>query len=178
MSTIVRTNGLLSLTPTADHTGKEGYFVEYSSGSAAICNAATDLPIGVITDGQTTSGKSSVALNRGFGGTVRVKVTTSSPGTINAGTKLQLKSDGTVQADGATGARVLVAIALEDGAAGELIEAVLIEPIKYGAAVTDSTTNGAASGAADLAALKTETEAIGDTLRALLASLSTSGYLA
>lgn len=34
------------------------------------------------------------------------------------------------------------------------------------AAVTDTTTNGAASSAADLAALKTECEAIGDTLRA------------
>ena len=57
----------------------------------------------------------------------------------------------------------------------EVIEAVLVNPRKYGAAVTDDTTNGACSGAADLAALKTETEKMGDVLRALVTSCAAAG---
>lgn len=123
----MRTEGIIPLTPTADHTGKEGYFVENSSGSAAICNAATDIPLGVITEGQPTTGKSSIALPC-VGRTVKVKVTSDTPGTIALGTYLTVKADGTVQADAGSGSRVRVARALEAGAAGELIEAYLLEP--------------------------------------------------
>lgn len=124
---IVRDTQILPMTPAADQTGKEGYFVEGSPASASICNNAADVPVGVILEGRDTTGKSSVALP-GFAGTVKAKVTGTSPGTIVFGTKLQLKSDGTVQADAGTGARVLTAVALESGAANELIEARLIEP--------------------------------------------------
>ncbi|HLP01678.1 MAG TPA: hypothetical protein VK163_06605 [Opitutaceae bacterium] len=44
--------------------------------------------------------------------------------------------------------------------------------IPISALPADTTTNGAAAGAADLAALKTESEAAGDTLRATIAALS------
>lgn len=125
---IVKDQAVIARTPAADQTGKEGYFVENSSGNVSVCNSAADIPLGVITDGAATTGKSSVALPN-FGGTVKVKVTDTSPGTINQGTYLTLKSDGTVQADAGTGARVQVARALESGAAGELIEAVLINPV-------------------------------------------------
>lgn len=43
--------------------------------------------------------------------------------------------------------------------------------------VTLASTNGTAAGAADLAALKTETEKIGDDLRAIHAALVTSGLI-
>ena len=66
-----------------------------------------------------------------FGGVVKVKVTGTSPGTINRGTYLTVKTDGTVQADAGSGARCRVARALEAGAADELIDAYLIEPINY-----------------------------------------------
>lgn len=125
---IDRDTAIIALTPTADHTGKEGYFVENSSGSAAICNAATDIPLGVITEGFPTTGKSSIALPA-FGGLVKVKVTDTSPGTITLGTYLTVKSDGTVQADAGSGSRVRVARACESGAAGELISAYLMEPV-------------------------------------------------
>lgn len=124
---IAREKAIIPFTPTADHTGLEGYFVKNSSGSAAICNNAADIPLGVITEGGTTLDKSAVAVPA-FGGTVKVKVTGTSPGTITVGTYLTLKADGTVQADAGTGARVRVARALESGAANELIEAYLIEP--------------------------------------------------
>jgi hypothetical protein len=122
----VRDNAIIPLTPAADQTDKEGYFVETSSGNAAVSNAATDLPTGVIVDGETTSGLSSVALMN-FGGTVRVKLS----GQVAKLAKLQLASDGTVVTDATTGARVIVAQALEAGVSGDLIEAAFYGPIVY-----------------------------------------------
>ena len=52
-------------------------------------------------------------------------------------------------------------------------DANLIVPVS----VTDGTTNGAAAGAADLAALKTEAELIGDALRATIVALKAQGIL-
>lgn len=127
MSKLLLDQGVVALVPTADQSLLRGYFVENSSGSAAVCNAATDLPIGVIVDGQPTTGRSSIAVSPGL--VVPVKVTGTSPGTINLGTYLTLKNDGTVQADAGTGSRVQVARALESGAAGEIISAVLLNPI-------------------------------------------------
>lgn len=122
---LVRTNGIIPMTPAADQTGKEGYFVEVSSGEAAVVNAATDVPLGVILYGEDTDGQSAIGIPGALAGTVRVKL----GGAVTAiGTKLQLEADGTVIADAGSGARVLVAKALETGAEDELIEAALIEP--------------------------------------------------
>ena len=44
-------------------------------------------------------------------------------------------------------------------------------------AITDGTTNGAAAAAADLAALKTEMELLGDLVRALKVALQTAGII-
>lgn len=126
---IARENALIALTPAADQTGKEGYAVELSTGQASVCNATTDLPFGVITDGAATTGKSSVAVCAGgFAGTVRIKLG-ATPGTVNAGTLLQLNADGTANADAGSGSRVVFAQALESGAADELVEAVLFKPL-------------------------------------------------
>jgi hypothetical protein len=122
----VRDNAIVALTPAVDQTGKEGYFVENSTGRVAVSNAATDLPVGVIVDGETTSGKSSVALMN-FAGTVRVKLS----GTVAALAKLQLSTDGTCVTDATSGARVIVAQALEAGVSGDLIEAALYGPLVY-----------------------------------------------
>ena len=147
------TNLIFPITPSADHTGKEGYFVDLTGGEAVISTTETVKPFGVIVEGGKTTGKSSIALP-GVSGTVRVKVTGTSPGTIAKGTKLILAAEnGTVKADTETGARVVVAEAQESGVANEIIEArLLADPQVFGADITDSTTNGAASGAADLAA--------------------------
>jgi hypothetical protein len=123
---VVKANAIVAMTPAADHSTKQGYFVSNSSGSAAIVSSATALPMGVILDGETTSGKDSVALMN-FGGTVHVKLS----GTVSANDKLQLAADGTVVVDAASSARVLVAQALEAGVSGDLIEAALYGPIVY-----------------------------------------------
>lgn len=123
---IARESQIIPLTPTADHTGKEGYAVKNSSGSAALTSGVTDVPIGVVVEGATTSGKDSVALN-GFGGTVKVKLH-SSPGTVNAFTFLEVSATGAAKAASATTGNIIFAQALESGSANELIEARLVEP--------------------------------------------------
>lgn len=123
---IARTNALLPLTPTADHTGKEGYAV---SAAGALMASATAVPYAVIVEGQPTTGKDTVApFAGGVAGVIKVKLHTT-PGTVNRGTRLISHTDGTFKADGGSGARVQCAEAQETGAAGELIEAVLITPL-------------------------------------------------
>lgn len=175
MSSLLR----LSLTPTADHSEKLGYFVKASSGNAALVSATTDTVLGVIVDGATTSNKDTVQL---LGDPTEVLVRLgSTPGTIAKGSYLQLESDGTVILDAGSGARQIVARALETATtgngAGGLIRASLVERGPVGAAVTLGSTNGTAAGAADLAALKAEAELIGDDVRALHASLRTRGLV-
>lgn len=123
---IARSNAIFPLTPTADHTGLEGYFILPTG--ALVSSATAAVPLGVITEGQPTTGKNAVALHN-FAGTVKVKLS-ATPGSVIAGSSLVL--DGTTQAtvklDPATGARIRVARALEAGVAGELIEAVLVDP--------------------------------------------------
>jgi hypothetical protein len=122
---IARSNAIIPITPAADHTGKEGYAVVIVGGEASIVTSNTAAPIGVITEGAPTSGKDSVALiGGGLAGTVKVKLGTS-PGTVNLGTYLEIKADGTFKADAGTSGTVC-ALALESGAAGELIEAALL----------------------------------------------------
>jgi hypothetical protein len=125
---IVNDKALLALTPTTDQSALEGYFVEASGLNVAVVNSAADIPLGVIIDGEGTDGKSTIALSESFAGIVTVKVTGTAPGTINRGTYLTLKADGTVQADAGTGSRVQVARALESAVANELVQAVLFKP--------------------------------------------------
>lgn len=120
-----RSNAIIPITPAADHTGLEGYAVKIVAGEAALVTANTDAPIGVIIEGADTTGKDSVALiGAGLSGTVPVKLGTS-PGTVNLGTYLEIKADGTFKADAGTSGTVC-ALALESGVAGEIIEAVLL----------------------------------------------------
>lgn len=126
MNTLVKETAVLALQPAADHTGKEGYFVEFSSGQASVSNSATDEVIGVIIDGETTAGRSSIALCGAFAGIVKVKLNNAS---ASQGDFLVLHTDGTVKTDPGTGGRCRVARALEGGAANELINAVLMHPL-------------------------------------------------
>lgn len=123
---LARTNAIFPVTPAADYTGYEGYFVKAAGNTVTLCTGTTDSPIGVITEGSETTGKCAVAMiGAGLAGTVKVKITASSPGTIVFGSPLELAAeDGTVKL-GTGGGATVVAIAMESGAAGELIEAVL-----------------------------------------------------
>jgi hypothetical protein len=127
MSTLLaRASSIIPITAAADHTGKEGYFVEIATGKAAVVNAATDIPLGVIVQGDVADGKDSIAVPGGLAGTVKVKL----GGDVTAiGAFLTVTADGDVIADAGSGARVQVARALETGADTELIEAVLINPV-------------------------------------------------
>jgi hypothetical protein len=122
----VKDKAIIALTPTTDQSLLEGYFVENSSGSAAVVNAATDIPLGVILDGEETTGKSSIAIAGGYSGTALVKTS----GAIAFGALLQLAADGTVITDAGTGARVIVGRSIEPGTctSGALIEAVIFLP--------------------------------------------------
>lgn len=129
MSAYLATASLvLPFTSAADLSTKKGYFVKKgaSDNVVAAVAAVTDIPVGVIVQGEPVGGHNAVALP-GVPGLVWVKVG-GTPGTIVQGTKLQIKNDGSVIADAGTGARVIVAEAFEAGTADELIRARLLEP--------------------------------------------------
>lgn len=129
MSKLVTQDAILSFPGAADYSANRGFFVRFDGTNdrvALIATPASQRPLGVIVDGQPTTGLNSVALS-GSGLVVKVKCAASA-GTINPGTLLQLNGTtlGTVSADSGTGGRVIVAKALEAGANDALIDAVLL----------------------------------------------------
>lgn len=129
--TLTRDNALIPMTPNEDQTGKEGYAVKVdgtTANKAVLVTGITNTPFGIIVDGDTTSGKSTVAVAGSFSGTVWAKLS-ASPGTVNAGTKLEITANGTLKASGTSTARN-IAVALESGSANEMIEAaVIFDPV-------------------------------------------------
>jgi hypothetical protein len=121
----VKDLAIIAMTPTADHSAKKGFLVVNSSGSAALNASATVAALGVILDGETTTGKDSIGLLGGNLGTVKLKA----GGNITLFAKLQQKNDGTVVVDAGSGARVLVGLALEAAATDEIFEAMVFYPI-------------------------------------------------
>ena len=115
---LTRDAAIFALTPAADQTGKEGYAVKIVAGEAAISTAHNG-NFGVILDGETTSGKSTVASMAGASGTVKVKLS----GTVALGGLLMVHTDGTWKAH--TLANNVHAVAMEAGTATELVEAAL-----------------------------------------------------
>ncbi len=118
---------IIAMTPTADHSALKGYLVANSGGSAAVNTSTTVAALGVILDGEPTSGKDAVALLGGNHGTVKLKA----GGTITAFARLQQKNDGTVIVDAATGLRVVVGLALEAAVSGDIFEAMIFNPQVY-----------------------------------------------
>jgi hypothetical protein len=134
---LCRTNALLPFPPyqSEDYTAKAGYPVLLEDGAAIIAGDATgDPPFGVIVEGAKAPEKVTVAVAAGgLAGTVRVKLAqaVTAPGTL---LKLVDTAAGVAFGpDTGTGARIVMAQALETGAIGELIEAVLFKPITYNA---------------------------------------------
>lgn len=176
MSTIyARNTAIIPIVAALTLAGKEGYFYKLDASNQAIAIAAvTDVPDGLIGDVATDGLEISGLKQGGNHGTVRVKL---GAAVTDLRKDLTLRADGSVESDDSAGARVIVARPLETGAADELIEAVLVPTRKIGAAVVLGSTNGAAGAAADLAALKAETELLGDDVRAIHAALVTAGFL-
>jgi hypothetical protein len=130
MSRFTKDVAVLALVAAADHSTKRGFLCKITAGQAAVHDSATAEPFGIILDGEKAGGMDSVGVLGGNLGTVKVKL----GGNITAiGTRLVAKADGTVEADDAAGARVVVGKALETGVTDELIEAVLFEPTVFAA---------------------------------------------
>jgi len=134
---LARTNAIIPLPTSADYplAGKEGYAVALIDGYASIQDDAAGTPFGVLLEAGDVPGKASVAvLAGGLAGTVRVKLVQA----VEAiGTDLQLVGSAGgcgFGPDAGAGERVVTAQALETGAIGELIEAVLFKPKYYPAA--------------------------------------------
>lgn len=125
-----RPNAVIPATPSATHVDKEGYLVTLgvTAGllTATISTSATAPASGVILEGQATTGLSSIGVLGTIPGTVRLKTS----GAITAGARVIQAADGTVVTDtGAGNARVVVGIALETAASGDLIEVAPLAPM-------------------------------------------------
>lgn len=107
----------------ADLTGKENLFVELTGEHTVdVCNADTDVPIGVLTDYYRAAQGQSVTV--AIGGTVRVKA----GGAISAGAWVGTDGNGKAVAKAADG-DVVRGIALEAASAdGDVIEVFLVGP--------------------------------------------------
>ena len=116
---LTRDTAIFALTPAADQTGKEGYAVKIATGEAAIATADSG-NFGVILDGETTAGKSTIASMAGASGTVKVKLS----GTVALGGNLMIHTDGTWKAHAST--KIVAGVAMEAGVADELVEAALV----------------------------------------------------
>ena len=125
---IVKKEAIVALAPVADHSAKEGYFVSLTAGETVVLTSATAVvPFGVILDGEDTDGQDSIGVCGGAFGSALVKLS----GTVAVGDSLQLHTDGSVVVDAGSGARIVVAKALQAGNSGELIEAVILTPVQY-----------------------------------------------
>ena len=106
---------------STDLTGKEGYVAEYDSGLKL--SGGTNA-LGIITEGGVAA--SDVAILGTFDGVVRAKAS----GTIAVGDKLVVDSAGKVKALPVTaGTYTVVGVALQAGAADELVEIAPMQPV-------------------------------------------------
>lgn len=121
--TLTRDNALIPMTPNEDQTGKVGFVVKAdgtTANKAVLITAITQTPLGIIVDGDTTSGKTTVAICGSTAGTCWGALS-ASPGTVNAGTLLEITVNGTMKASG-TSTAMNAAVALQSGSANEIIE--------------------------------------------------------
>jgi hypothetical protein len=126
-TSLARTNAILPFEAAADLTGQVGRFVVLTAGTVALVSSTAHKPFGVLlTDGKAGEIVTVAVGAGGLAGVIRVKLAASVGW---PGTDLQLTADGRVQTDAGSGARIVVAQALESGAADELIEAVLFRPV-------------------------------------------------
>lgn len=125
MNTIVKETALIAVKSSQDLRGFEGYFVRWDiDGTVILCDDGFD-PLGVLTDTEDISGRSSVAVCGAYGGIVKVKLRQP----VAQGDFLVLFGGGQVVTDPGSGVRRRVARAMESGNDQELIDAVLMTPL-------------------------------------------------
>ena len=115
---LTRDTAIFALTGAVDLTDYVGYAVKIVAGEAALATAHNG-NFGVILDGETTAGKSTVASMAGASGTVKVKLS----GTVAVGGSLMVHTDGTWKAH--TSTNNVSGVAMEAGVSTELVEAAL-----------------------------------------------------
>lgn len=176
-SLFARATAIIPLVAAVSLAGKEGYFYKLNASHEAIlCTAVTDVPHGLIGAVLADDGLEISALPLGGNhGPVRVKL---GAAVTDLRKDLTIRADSTAESDDAAGARVIVARPLETGAADEMIECVLVPARLIGTGIVLGSTNGTAAAAADLTALKAETELLSDDFRALYAALQAAGVIA
>lgn len=125
MSKFARNSAVYAFTGATDLSAKRGYLVTLAASIATLSASATVPAKGVILDGEATTGKSSI----GILGAGLDPVMMMTNGVITKGAFVAQHTDGTVKTDPGTGARVVVGIAMEDAAGGDLIEVAPLMPI-------------------------------------------------
>ncbi len=129
MSNYARATAIIPIIAATSLALKEGYFFKRDgSNKAVICAATTDIPAGLILGTSDDGLEIDGAVSGGNHGTVRVKL---GAAVTDLRKDLTLRADATAESDDGTGARVIVARPLETGAAGEMIECVLLYPVSF-----------------------------------------------
>lgn len=155
-------------------TGKEGYLVELDAATGKVQLLDAGVAIGVMHCKLEGGNDVSIRL-LGKGGTVKVVA----GGVIAGGARVKGASGGKVVTNGGYGRGLGVKLTTGNSANNDVIEVLdVVEPIITAqAAPALTSTNGTAAAAADLAALKAESELIGDDVRALHAKLVSAGVI-
>jgi hypothetical protein len=126
-----RAGAVIEAVGAADLSEKRGYLVTLAAVAgvltATVSASATVPVVGVVMNGEAVANKSSIGILGAPGiGTVYMKAS----GVIAAGARVQQAADGTIVTDaGAGNARVVVGVALEAAAAGDLIEVAPLAPM-------------------------------------------------
>jgi len=128
-----RTNAILPFIAGSDFTGKEGHAVRYDNSSGKIVEAGTSIPLGVLNQSGPQDETLSVAIV-GAAGTFKVRLgaaaQTGNHLVVDSGTHGSQFFPLDTSAGGFQHERYRCAIALEDGAADELVEAILYDPVQ------------------------------------------------
>jgi hypothetical protein len=124
-----RGNAIIPALGATTLVDKEGYTctlgVVSSSLTATLGASATVPSTGVILEGVVAAGLSSIGILGTLDGPVRLKTS----GAIVAGARVQQAADGSIVTDAGTGARVVIGVAIESGASGDLIEVATFTPL-------------------------------------------------
>jgi hypothetical protein len=138
----------------------------------AACGAS-DFPVGIASD-EAEAAEDPVAVQFLNATSLTRKVVASEA--IDVGETIYTAASGKVQNEpAAAGTFYRIGVAKQDSAAdGDVIEIETHAPVKVVVIAALTSTDGTAAGAADLAALKTEAEKIGDDVRAIGAALATA----
>jgi len=128
-----RINAIIPFVAGADFTGKEGHAVRYDNATGKIVEAGTSEPLGILNQSGPADETMAVAIV-GAAGTFKVRLGAAAQIgnhlVVDAGTHGSQFFPLDLSTPGDQHERYRCAIALEDGAADELVEAILYTPVQ------------------------------------------------